>query len=90
MGKTKTTNMHTCLAKHLDSPWTPTSRSRTYAIKTKAAWYQLACLKKVKPFLPESNFRTAVQSLVLSYLDGDNAVLHGFSGTTLALHRDFL
>ena len=33
--------------------------------KTKLAWYQLSLLKKVKPFLPEIDFSTAVWPLVI-------------------------
>ena len=47
-------------------------------------WYQLSLLKKVKQFLPESDFRTAIQALVLLHLDGGNALLHGLPDSTMA------
>lgn len=60
---------------HVDGPYWPTSPT---ARKPKMCWYQLSLLKKVKLFLPESNFRTAAQALILSNMDGGNTLLHGF------------
>lgn len=57
---------------------------------TKSALYALKQLKKMKPFIPQDDLKTIVQSLVLSKLDYGNAILTGTPKTHLAPLRSVL
>lgn len=57
---------------------------------TKSVLYALKQLKKMKPFIPQDDLKTIVQSLVLSKLDYGNAILTGTPKTHLAPLRSVL